>query len=296
MQYTLRQLEIFLAIAKAQSISQAAASLCMSQSAASAALAQLEAHCAITLFERSGKRLRISKDGAAIQTKAQTLLDHALQFENSLRGIADTGHLHVGASLTIGNYLAVNYFSQFIAANPEVDASFQIGNSPEIIAKVLNFEIDIGLIESETKHADLQLQRWRQDKLVVFCSPKHPLAQKGMMRTNDIKQVRWILREANSGTRQTFDRAMQGVLPEMDIFLELEHNEAIKRAVEANIGIGCLSETALTANFKNGSLVPLHTPGRALQRYFYFALHKQRETSSTVKQWMALCRKSDPEH
>jgi DNA-binding transcriptional LysR family regulator len=294
MQYTLRQLEIFLAIAKAQSISQAAASLCMSQSAASAALAQLESHCAVTLFERSGKRLRLGKSGAAIQTQAQTLLDHAQRFERSLREIDDTGHLHVGASLTIGNYLAVNYFSQFIGRYPDVDTSFQIGNSPEILAKVLNFEIDIGLVESETQHSDLQLLRWRKDRLVVFCSPEHPLANKGVMRADDIKSVRWILREANSGTRQTFDRAMQGILPEMHVFLEIEHNEAIKRAVEANIGIGCLSETAVAANFKSGSLVPLQTPGRALQRYFYFALHRQRDISSTVKQWMSLCRKADP--
>ena len=65
------------------------------------------------------------------------------------------------------------------------------------------------------------------------------------------------MREQGSGTRQSFERGMHGLLPDLNILLELEHTEAIKRAVEADLGIGCLSKVVLADAFKRGSLVPL---------------------------------------
>ena len=149
MRYSLRQLEIFLETAKTQSTSLAAERLKMSQSAVSAAISQFESQCGVSLFDRTGKRLRLNHAGLAIRPKAQSLLDHALGFEQVIAGVETTGYLHVGASLTIGNYLAVNYFSEFINAYPEIDSSFLIGNSPEIVEKVLAFDVDVGLIEYE---------------------------------------------------------------------------------------------------------------------------------------------------
>lgn len=82
---------------------------------------------------------------------------------------------------------------------------------------------------------------------------------------------------------------MRGVLHEMDIFLELGHNEAIKRAVEAGIGVGCLSSVAVQGNLKHGGLVALSLPGINLDRTFYFALNKTRPISGPVRKWMELC-------
>lgn len=290
MLFTLRQLEIFLAVAKHQNISRAAEHLCMSQSAASTALHQLESQFDLALFNRTGKSLSLNKTGEEVRSRAQSLMDNAIGFQEFLKGQDELGHLNVGASITIGNYLGVKYFSDYLARYPDSDANFQIANSPEIVKKVINFELDIGLVEAETRHPDLRLISWREDRLVAFCSPKHPLASKAKLTKSDLKQARWILREADSGTRQSFDREMHGLLPELNIFLELAHNEAIKRAVEANIGIGCLSEIAVEANLKRGDFVPLNFPGIDFSRRFYFALNKNRPLSKAVETWMQLCR------
>lgn len=289
MKYSLRQIEIFLAAARTENISQAAAALSMSQSAASSSLSQLEQQFGVQLFERTGKSLRLSNTGIAMRNHAQQLMDKALGFQELLDGSADTGHLNIGASLTIGNYLGVRYFSDYVANYPDTDAHFEISNSTDIINKVLNFELDIGLVEYEAHHKDLQLIPWRQDQLQVFCSPSHPYANKPYLNATDINNARWILREPNSGTRQTFDRAMQGLLPNLDIFLELGHNEAIKRAVEANIGIGCLSEVALASNLKNGDLVALPLSNRSMHRHFYFVLNRHRERTKALERWIELC-------
>ena len=106
----------------------------------------------------------------------------------------------------------------------------------------------------------------------------------------DILNAQWILREQGSGTRQAFDWAMHGILPELTILLELQHTEAIKRAVEARLGIGCLSRVALKEAFSRGSLIPLPIPNRNLKRQFYFILHKQKYRDSSIDQWLELCQ------
>ena len=78
-------------------------------------------------------------------------------------------------------------------------------------------------------------------------------------------------------------------MPELDIYLEFKHNEAIKKSVEAGLGIGCLSEIVLQNNFKTGELVPLKLPKRDMKRTFYFALPKNRPVTTAVEWWMEQC-------
>ena len=88
---------------------------------------------------------------------------------------------------------------------------------------------------------------------------------------------------------------MHGLLPELNLRLELQHTEAIKRAVEANLGIGCLSAITLQEAFARGTLVELRAPQRDWARQFYFILHKQKYRSAGIKSWLALCREFQPE-
>ena len=86
---------------------------------------------------------------------------------------------------------------------------------------------------------------------------------------------------------------MQGILPNLHVALELQHTEAIKRAVEAGLGIGCLSQVALKDAFERGSLVKLVVPQRNFKRRFYFVLHKQKYQSLAIKRWIQLCEAFD---
>jgi len=121
-----------------------------------------------------------------------------------------------------------------------------------------------------------QTTRWRAAKL----------------SDDDLRRATWILRETGSGTRQTFERALAGLLPELNIRLELQHTEAIKRAVEAGLGISCLSRVSLSDAFKRGTLIELPVPQRDFSREFYFALHRQKYRSAGIQRWLELCRQA----
>jgi DNA-binding transcriptional LysR family regulator len=290
MRFTLRQLEVFLAIARSESVSQAAKELSMSQSAASGALADLERQFDIQLFERVGKRLQLSSLGRSLRARAEALQEQARELEQGLSSHGDVAELRVGATMSIGNYLMAPIIARYVREHPGSHVALEVANTEEIARKVVNFEIDVGLIEGELQDSSLDVTRWRPDELVVFCAPTHPFAKKKSLRDEDLVEASWIVRERGSGTRQAFEHAMHGILPELHIELELQHTEGIKSAVKAGLGVGCVSRIALEDAFRHKSLVPCSVPQRDFRRFFFFVLRKQKYQSAGLENWLALCR------
>lgn len=286
MNFTLRQLEIFLVIAQTENISNAAQKLHMSQSAASGALKTLEDQYDMALFDRQGKRLHLSEFGRAVRPEAEALLERAKAFQRRLAGKQGMGPLAVGATQTIGHYMLVDLYAGFAKQFPKVKVSLNVANTRDICAKVLNFDLDLGMIEGEVNHSQLLMQPWQEDELVVFTSPEHPLAQKALLTDDDLCGASWIVREPGSGTRQAFDSAMRGLLSELHIGLELQHAEAIKRAVALQMGCGCLSRMALAADFEQGRFVPLAVPHRDLSRKLFIVRHKDKAPSASAEAWI----------
>lgn len=292
MRFTLRQLEVFFATAKYGNISAAAHELAMTQSAASSALKDLEARYNTQLFDRAGKRLRLNSDGAELMPHVEGLLQHAENVVDVLERREPSGSLSVGATLTIGNYLAVPLISTFKRDYPLSDIKLHIANTVQIAQDVLAFKLDMGLIEGEYSHQDLEVMPWCEDELMVFCSPKHPLAGKKKLGEEQLLSASWVVRERGSGTRQRFDRAMQGILNEINIFMELGHTEAIKGAVDSGDVIGCISKTALKGDIDRGRFVRLKVPKRSMERKLYLIRHKQKYASLSLNRWMAHCQAS----
>ena len=294
MRYTLRQLEVFLAVARLGSVSRAARELALSQSAASSSLADLERQFEVRLFDRLGKRLQLSELGGALRGRAEAVLDQARDLERGLASQKEASGLRVGATLTIGNYLAVPLVARFMRQHPGAEVTLTVANTEEIARQVTNFEIDVGLIEGQVAGADLEVTHWRDDELAVFCAPGDPLARKRALADRDLRAAAWIVRERGSGTRQAFDRAMHGLLPDLRIALTLQHTEAIKRAVEAGLGVGCVSRIALEDAFKRGTLAACRVPHRDFRRQFFFLLHRRKFRGAGIARWLELCRTEAP--
>jgi DNA-binding transcriptional LysR family regulator len=289
MRFSLRQLEVFLAVARSESVSRAARELGMSQSAVSGALADLERQFDIQLFDRIGKRLRLSPLGHSLRAQSDALHEQALELEQAFARKSDIGGLRVGATLTIGNYVAVPLMGRFMREHPGARITLEVANMVEIARKVAHFEIDVGLVEGELRAPDLDVIHWCDDELAVFCAPNHPFASRRELGDDDLRGASWIVREPGSGTRQAFDHAMHGILSDLQIAFELQHIEAIKIAVETGMGVGCVSRLALAEAFEHGTLVACRVPGRDFRRQFCFVLHKQKHRSAAIQAWLELC-------
>ena len=288
MRYTIRQLEVFLAVARTGSVSRAGHELAMSQSAVSGSLADLERQFDVRLFDRLGKRLQLSDVGRALRSRAEAIFDQARELESALAKQTDDARLRVGATLTIGNYVVVPLMARYMREGHGALIRLDIANTETITRRVANFELDVGLIEGELAHPELVITPFRDDELVVFAAPTHPLAKKRRVSDADLRSADWIVREHGSGTRQAFDRAMTGILPELHLALELPHTEVIKRAVEAGLGVGCVSRLALADAFHARTLKPCPVPHRDFHRRFYTVLHRQKHVGSGLRRWLDL--------
>jgi DNA-binding transcriptional LysR family regulator len=262
----------------------------MSQSAASSSLGDLERQFEVTLFDRVGKRLVLSELGRMLRPEAEALEQRAREFEGRLEKRTEVGTLRVGATLSIGNYLTAPLLARLLQRHPTAQVTLQIANTTEIARQVSNFELDVGMIEGELEHPDLQMQRFRDDELSVFCAPAHRFAKLRAVRDEHLLSATWIVREPGSGTRQAFEHSMHGILPQLRILLELQHTEAIKSAVKAGLGVGCVSRIALEDEFKAGTLVPCRVPGRDFRRAFYLVLRRDKYKSPAIREWLALIR------
>jgi len=290
MKTSLRQLEVFFEVARLGSVSEAAKSLAMSQSAASSAIGELERQFDIRLFDRIGRSVQLNALGEQLLPMASAVLDRVREVERYLAGDRGPGHLRVGATLTIGNYLATLIVADFLQRYPAGRADLHVHNTSVIVERLLAYELDIGLIEGPCNHPDLDVEPWVADELVVFCAPTHPLAGRLDVGMDELANADWILREAGSGTRSTVEHALRRVWAGMRIRLELEHTEAIKRAVEAGLGLGCISRLALRDAFRRGSLVPIEMPQLDLQREFSFVCHRHKFRTIGMARFLDLCR------
>lgn len=289
--FTLRQLSVFAAVARQESVSRAAEELALSQSATSTALGELERLYDTPLFDRIGKRLRLNEAGQALWPQALDLLERADAVDSTLQGHAGFGRLRIGATLTIGNYLATLIVAAYLKRHTGGSAQLRVHNTTTIVEQVARFDLDLGLIEGSCRHPDLIVEPWVEDELVVFCAPQHRLAGRPSVTLAELAEESWIVRESGSGTRETLDQAMLRQHFNLRVRLELEHTEAIKRAVEHGLGIGCISRLALRDAFRRGSLVALETPELDLHRHFHFVWHRQKYQTAGMREFIALCRR-----
>lgn len=283
MRISLKQLAVFDAVARLGSVSKAAEDISLSQSATSMSLGELEGHLGAPLFHRLGKRLSLNDYGRWLQPKVHQLLMQAKEIEFSSKQGSLQGSLKIGASSTIGNYLVPSAIAAFVNTHPEVSIHLEIANTEQIVAGMQSLSFDIGLIEGPSHAPQLNTDIWKEDELVIFCSPTHTLAKKSNITAQDLTHAQWILRELGSGTREVFSLATQSILMNPQVKLELGNSEAVKLAVKTGLGLGCLSNLAIQTELVTGSLVKLETGFINLKRNFFLIQRKDSYQSQLMK-------------
>ncbi len=285
--FSLRQLEIFVAVARHENVSAAAQALNMSQSAASTALNEMERRSASLVFDRAGNRLILNETGRQLLPKAIELLDRAQDIGAILTGQAGGATLRVGMTATIGDYIAPALITHQRRENPQTLIHLEVGNTERITKRAANFDVDLALIEGECTNPLLDIIDWRADELILFVAPGHPLAG-GRWPVSRLLEERWVVREPGSGTRLTLDRAMRGHEAAWKIDIELEHFEAIKRFVQLGDGIGCISRLALEDELRDGRLAEIHCDGLNLHRRLSLVIHKRKFRTAAIHIFCAL--------
>lgn len=286
---SLRQVEAFVAVARTGTVTQGAAEVGITQSALSQALAEFEAHLGVQVFDRPGRRLVLNGHGRHLLPMAASLLERARELERQFASGACAVHLHLGASLTVGNYLMPGLIAEFQARHPGSRLDLMVANTRQVVEAIARFEIDIGFIEGPCFHPDIMATPWRRDALAIYAGPAHPLARQAQVTPADLRAARWIMREPGSGTREVVEHALLAEVGPVEVALELGGTEAIKRAVAAGLGLACLPVVATEAEVRAASLVPLDVPALRLERRLLILTHRQKYQTKGARQLLDLC-------
>jgi len=270
---SLRKLDVFVQVAQQGQITRVSEALGLTQSAVSMALSSLESLHGGPLFHRQGRRLLLNEQGRRLLPVAQRLVQDLDNFRRMLEDAHEqpSGHLHVGASTTIGNYLLPLLVADFSRRYPQATIQLQVGNTEQIERAVQDGQLDVGLIEGPCHLDRLDCRAWRDDELVVIVGPEHP----------------WIMREEGSGTREVFEAALECDGLQLVSCVELGHTEAIKKAVQAGLGVSCLSHLAVQTELEQGWLVAVETP-LDLRRQLSVLISPDRYQGTLLLSWLDL--------
>jgi len=194
-----------------------------------------------------------------------------------------TGTLTIGASFTVGEYVLPRLMAAFSRKFPDVKFAVTIGNTEFVHERARENSIDIGLVEGMVEDPQLKISKFLDDELVFIVSQGHALASAGYLEQAQVAEMLgdavFIIREEGSGTRL----AMENMLGRLEFspahIITLGSTQAIKEAVEANLGISMLSKWTLRKELKLGSLKPLRIKNFYAIRGFYLIQHREKFAS-----------------
>ncbi len=256
----------------------------------SIALNTLEQQLNQPLFDRIKNRLILNSQGLKLLPLADELLQRMRGIETLFAESKLAGTLKIGASITIGNHLLPKILAGFLGEFDCQRPIPKIENTANLAADLLAYQLDIAFVEGQIYDDDLTVIPWLCDEMHIIASantqlPK-PIAtkieQKLVIDNADLSGLPWVLREANSGTREQFNQQLAANIDQWRIGLEFNSNEAVINAVAAGIGLGFMSNLSVADAIENKRLVKLQRP-QTCTRQLYIVLLKDRYISPLLQ-------------
>lgn len=283
-----RKLKIFYETATELNMTKVAKKLYISQPSISQAIHEIEEELEVTLFDRIGKKLFLTEEGTVYLSYARRILN---LYEEGLRTINDMsknekGKIKIGASTTIGIYILPDIIKEFLQNYEGIEVSLSVNNSEEIEKMVLENQVDFAFIEGRSFSDEIIKEEMWEDELIFISSTYHKWNKKKELQKQDIAYEKLIMREAGSGTREVVEGFLENNNIDYSIFMELGNTEAIKKSVEANLGVSCLSKRSVIEKIESGNLRGFRIKGKRITRMLSLIYHKDKFLSNNIKRFI----------
>ena len=291
----LRQLLTLRTVVDKGSFSHAAEELGISQPAVSFQIRSLEDRIGERLLDRSGRRVTLTDVGRVVDSHARRMLALEADMLRDVAGLADhlSGPLILGSSTGPGELLLPHLLGGFKRENPEVEVSLVVQDTQAVCDRVLDDEIELGVVGAARPHRGLVFEPFMRDELVVICPPDHPLAGEGMVTLSDLAAQPLIIQQRGSGVRAVLEAALraEGIRPrDLEVILELGLQQSARVAVLDGLGVTVISRLAVERDVAEGRLVALEVSGAGLARDFSMVRHAGRTPSRVSKAFVRYAR------
>ncbi|MBB5056793.1 DNA-binding transcriptional LysR family regulator [Granulicella aggregans] len=268
------RLRVFREVVEQMSFRKAAEALHLSQPAVSQQIRALEEECGARLFERDGNQIAVTAAGRVLHgyaLSAAALVEEAKTALGALNHMV-SGQLRVGASTTIAQYILPRVLGAFHRQHPQVQLSVLSGNTEEIVEAVVAEGVALGLIEGPAMRRGLRVEPLMRDRMVLIAGGKGRSTEtQAAISIEELTRLPLLMRERGSGSRRVVERALKhaGVaVNSLHAGMELDSTEAILSGVEAGLGVGFVSESAIGKELRLGTVRIVNLQGVAIERDF----------------------------
>ncbi len=277
------------------SFSHAAEELGVSQPAVSFQIRSLEERLGHRLLDRSGRRVTLTDAGRVVDQYARRILALEDDLEREIAELSDhmAGPLVMGSSTGPGELLLPRLLGGFKQANPEVEVSLVVQDTQTVCDRVLEDDLELGVVGAARPHRGLVFEPFVRDELVLICRPDHPLATRRRISLEQLAEQPMILQQRGSGVRAVLESAFRAAgvrMREIDVTLELGLQQSVRAAVLDGLGITVISRLAVERDVAEGRLAAIEVEGAVLARDFSLVRHAGRTPSRVSEGFVAYAR------
>lgn len=293
---TLDQLRTFCAVARSKSFSRAADALNLTQPAVSTQIAALEKEYRVALFHRTTQGVGLTQAGEIVLASAKEILrvlEETRQSLDALQGLT-RGKVNLGASLIAGIYVLPRILGKFKLQHPEIEINLQVEHAPKIVEQIVASNLELGFVGegNPIKHPQLAVKPFLNDEFLVIVSRYHQWAKLKTIPATALATQPFIASHPESATRQVITRRLESAGVQLNLVMQMENIEMIKKAVEANLGISIMSKFAIQQEIETRRLHALRIAKTPLHRQMNIVWHKDRRLSKAAEAFLDFFTKS----
>ena len=268
------RLKVFYTVALRLNFTKAATELYITQPAVSKHIQELEETYKTKLFERNGSKIALTPAGEILLKHTKNIFEiyREIDFEMSSFINERQGLLRLGASTTISQYVISPVLARFHQKQQDIKVNLLNGNTEQIESALINKEIEIGIVEGQSKNQSIKYVPFIKDELVLVCNTKNPLVKQNTISLEDLKTMKFITRERGSGTLEVIEYALKQVgikLTDLQIEMQLGSTESIKSYLLNSDCFAFMSIHAVDKELKNNELIVMDVENLVIERYFY---------------------------
>lgn len=281
---TLRQLELFVAVAETGSFSRGAEIIALTQSTVSQHIAALERETNTRLLDRTSKGIFLTAGGEVFLQHARRVLAEQEVLTQAMVGLhgLEKATLNLGASNIPANYLVPCFLPALQHEHPGISLNMRIGDSREVLGELKSGQIELGIVGGRIDDEIYSYEPLLKDQLVMIVGPDHPLKERHSITIKELLERKFIAREDGSGTNQALQKAFlsAGLDPEsFNVIARLGSNEAVRRAIAAGLGCAFVSDLSIQNNLRHGELIKIDVEGLAIERQLWLVRLSERTAS-----------------
>ncbi len=284
MHITLKQLQIFEAVASNKSYTEAARQLFLTQPAVSMQIKQLEEQTGLPLFDRSGKLVSLTAAGDVLLHHAHLIHQQMMEAQQTMlemRGLK-RGRLNLTMAST-ASYFAPQLLAVFCERYPDVQIRLKVSNRDGLLQALEENTTDLVIMGKPPEEMAVESEVFMDNPLVVIAPPMHPLAGRKGIPLHELVSHPFIVRERGSGTRAALERFLAKHDIDRPGALELNSSEAIKQAVQAGLGLGVVPLHTLEMELTLKRLVVLKVEDFPIMRHWRLVYRRDKRFSAITR-------------